>query len=92
VCAEWRDYRHFKAWADASGYSEGLTIDRIDNDKGYAPSNCRWATRKEQQNNRRCCVYIEHGGQRMTVTQWSETLGVPRHTVRKHLKAMNGGQ
>jgi hypothetical protein len=91
VCAEWRDYRYFKAWADTSGYAEGLTIDRIDNDNGYAPSNCRWATRKEQQNNRRCCVYIEHDGKRLTVTEWSELLGVPRHTVRKHLEAMNGG-
>ena len=87
VCAQWRDYRSFKAWADTSGYAEGLTIDRIDNDNGYAPSNCRWATRKQQQNNRRCCVYLDHDGQRLTLTQWSELLGVPRHTVRKHIEA-----
>jgi hypothetical protein len=92
VCEEWRDYRNFKAWADSSGYAQGLTIDRIDNDNGYAPGNCRWATRKQQQNNRRCCVYVEHDGQRLTLTEWSEAFGVPRQSVRKHLEAMNGGQ
>lgn len=92
VCQEWRDYRGFMAWAQYSGYQEGLTIDRIDNDGNYEPSNCRWATRKEQQNNRRCCVYIEHEGQRLTLTQWSDLLGIPRHTVRKHFELLNGGQ
>ncbi len=92
VCEEWRDYRNFKAWANTSGYAQGLTIDRIDNDNGYAPGNCRWATRKQQQNNRRCCVYVEHDGRRLTLTEWSEVLGVPRQNVRKHLEAMNGGQ
>jgi hypothetical protein len=91
VCNEWHDYRCFKQWADHSGYGEGLTIDRIDNDGSYCPENCRWATPKQQQNNRRCCVYIENDGKRLTVTEWSELLGVPRHTVRKHLEAMNGG-
>lgn len=90
VCQEWRDYRGFMTWAQDSGYQEGLTIDRIDNDGSYEPSNCRWATRKEQQNNRRCCVYIEHDGRRLTVTQWSELLGIPRHTVRKYFEHLNG--
>jgi len=92
VCQQWRDYRGFMAWAQDSGYQQGLTIDRIDNDGSYEPSNCRWATRKEQQNNRRCCVYIEHDGQRLTVTQWSELLGIPRHTVPKHFELLNAGQ
>ena len=91
VCEEWRDYRNFKAWADTSGYAQGLTIDRINNNNGYDLENCRWATRKQQANNRRCCVYVEHDGQRLTLTEWSETLGVSRKTVRKHLEAMNGG-
>lgn len=92
VCAEWRDYRGFKAWAYTNGYAEGLTIDRIDNDDDYCSQNCRWATRKQQQNNRRCCVYIEHDGQKRTLTEWGELLGVPRHTVRKHLEAAHGSQ
>ena len=53
VCNEWNDFSAFREWALTNGYKEGLSIDRIDNDGNYEPSNCRWATAHEQRINQR---------------------------------------
>ena len=91
LCEEWNnDYTVFREWAYANGYNENIidcSIDRIDNDKGYYPQNCRWATNKEQCNNRRSNVVIEHNGIKKSATQWSEELGMDLYTILRRYKA-----
>lgn len=87
VCAEWHDYGTFKDWALAHGYNDSLTIDRIDPDGDYEPSNCRWADFETQANNRRGNVFIEYQGERLTVAQWSRRIGVSQPVIHKRLKA-----
>ena len=61
VCSEWLVFENFRDWALSHGYKEDLQIDRIDNDKGYCPENCRWVTPKENANNRRNTIRLEDG-------------------------------
>ena len=72
ISDEWNVFANFEKWALSNGYKKGLWIDRINNDGNYAPDNCKWATPKEQQNNKRVCVYITHEGKTQTLMQWSE--------------------
>lgn len=86
-CEEWKNsFQAFYDWAMANGYKHGLTLDRIDNNKGYSPDNCRWATMKEQSNNRRSNKYLEFRGETRTVSQWSEITGIHNDTILKRLK------
>lgn len=58
VCQEWlNDFSAFYDWAVTHGYADNLSIDRMDNDKGYSPDNCRWATALEQRLNQRRCKH-----------------------------------
>ena len=81
VCHEWADsYVAFADWARSNGYQDNLSIDRIDNDKGYEPSNCRWATDQEQAENTRHAVMIEYNGKTHTISEWSRIADIPRST------------
>lgn len=81
VCDEWHDIHNFARWAESSGYAPGLTIDRIDNNKNYCPENCRWATRKQQSNNRRNTVYYTYMGETKPLTEWADMFGIHRSTL-----------
>lgn len=71
-CDEWEDYIPFRDWALANGYEQGLSIDRIDNDGNYEPSNCRWVTQKEQTLNTRRNRHINYKGEIKTVREWAD--------------------
>ena len=82
ICPEWmNDPASFCQWAYENGYREDAeygedTIERIDNNKGYSPENCRIAPIKEQSNNRRNNLFIEHNGERKTLAQWRDFFGM----------------
>lgn len=80
------DFQRFYDWAMDNGYQENLTIDRIDNTKGYYPENCRWATKKQQSNNTRRNRLITLNGEAKTMSQWCEEFGIKNTTVYDRLK------
>ena len=69
-CPEWSDFACFRDWALASGYAANLSIERKDNNKGYSPDNCYWATDKQQSNNTRRNLVVTAFGETKTVAQW----------------------
>lgn len=75
VCEEWKNFLKFKEWSITNGYKDNLTIDRIDVNGNYEPLNCKWATRSEQSNNRRECIYLTKENETKTITQWERELG-----------------
>jgi hypothetical protein len=79
VCARWFSFENFLA--DMGERPEGKTLERCDVNGNYEPSNCRWATRAEQQNNRRDSVVIEYAGVRRTIKDWAELLGIKKVTL-----------
>jgi hypothetical protein len=75
VCKEWIDFDVFIADMFC-GYKKGLQIDRINNLEGYSKANCRWVTAKENSCNRRSNQWLEYKGERKTVSQWAEKMGI----------------
>ena len=75
VCKRWQSFSNF--YADMGDPPTGLSIDRIDNNKGYSPDNCRWATNKQQTKNKR----TSRSFRGISIKEWSETLDVPYTTL-----------
>jgi len=86
ICKEWlENYEAFKAWANANNYKEGLSIDRIDVNGNYEPSNCRWADAKTQNNNLRNNHILTFNGETLTLTQWAEKIGIKTGTLSRRI-------
>ena len=86
VCDEWKDsYETFKKWALQNGYREDLTLDRIDNDGHYEPSNCRFSTYLEQENNRRSNRKIAFNGVALNSSQWCRLTNTPPSTFQNRI-------
>lgn len=81
VCEEWESFASFRAWAIENGYSDELSIDRIDTNGNYEPGNCRWATIEVQQNNRTTNRFIEYNGESHTIAEWSRIKGIKSGTL-----------
>lgn len=84
ICQEWlgkSGFVNFAKWALSNGYADNLSIDRKDNNKGYSPDNCRWATAKEQANNTRSTVFLTYKGETKPASEWSEITGISQDTL-----------
>lgn len=100
VCCDWlnteksgvknysKGFISFKKWALSNGYKEGLTIDRIDNNKGYSPDNCRWVDMKSQCNNKRSNHYIEYRGEVKTLAEWCHILNLNYDKIKQRLNSL----
>jgi len=79
VCERWLSFSAF--YADMGDRPPGKTLDRVNSNGHYSPKNCRWATRKQQQNNRDVCVLLTYKRETMTLMQWSDRTGIPYNTL-----------
>ena len=86
VCADWHSFERFYAWAIENGYKKELTLDRIDVNGNYEPSNCRWATAKQQSNNKRDTIYISAFGETKTISEWAEITGLKHATIYNRIR------
>jgi hypothetical protein len=87
LCEEWLNFRNFRSWALASGYSSDLQIDRVNNDGNYEPENCRWVTRKQNQRNRRNNLSVTIGDITKPLIEWCEIYGYSYVTIKSRIAA-----
>ena len=85
VHKDWDKYNDFRKWALENGYQEGLTLERINNDGDYGPSNCKWATWDTQANNRRGNHTLTHNGKTQTISEWAREVGINKTTLRNRV-------
>lgn len=88
ICEQWHSYESFKKWALKNDYKENLEIDRIDNNKGYSPSNCRFVTAKENNLNKRNNIRITYQGKTLTISEWAKETGIKKSTISARIKKL----
>lgn len=82
VCGRWLGGSGFQNFmSDMGERPDGMTIERIDNDKDYSPDNCRWATMKEQCRNKRSNRWLEHNGEKRLISEWASHIGIGLSTL-----------
>lgn len=86
VCDEWVAFEGFRNWALLNGYSENLSLDRIDGSGNYCPKNCRWVTAKEQANNTSQNRILEYNNKAQTMAQWAEEFQMPYKILSERLR------
>lgn len=91
VCERWRD--SFLAFYEDMGPrpSDQHTLERVDNDGNYEPSNCVWKTRKEQGQNRCNCRYLTYRGETRTISEWADVTGINQATIQSRVKKQGWG-
>lgn len=88
VCSEWHEWDTFRAWALANGYQDELTIERIDVNGNYEPTNCKWIPRGEQARNRRTTCRLTFNGVTMSAAEWARHIGLKdKHGVLKRIRS-----
>lgn len=86
MCTEWeKSFESFMLWSMANGYANDLSIDRIDVNGDYNPDNCRWTNAKVQANNKTNNHIIEYKGEKHTLSEWSDILGLSHVTITKRI-------
>lgn len=85
VCDEWKEFKNFYIWAIKNGYTDNLSIDRINNNDNYKPTNCRWADNKTQSRNRRTNKYITFNNETHCLIEWAEILNIKYKTLNNRL-------
>lgn len=86
ICDEWESFANFYQWAMANGYRDDLSIDRIDNNGDYCPSNCRWATAQQQCRNRSCTLKVFFAGEVRTVYEVAAMVGADYYFLRSRIR------
>lgn len=90
ICDEWKiDYVNFESWALLNGYSDSLTIDRIDVNGNYEPCNCRWETSYVQTNNRRDNHILVFNGMSNTMKEWSDITGISYEKIKSRINKLH---